>query len=154
MRFVLLVLAVLAFLSSPAAAGEGTSYGAGLTGTEVVKISELMANPDAYLGKTVRVEGLVLDVCSKRGCWMDLASDKEFQTIRIKVEDGVIVFPLEAKGKTAVAEGVLTKRELTEEQAIAWKKHEAECAKSKFDEASHTGPMTLYMIEGKGAVIR
>ena len=47
------------------------------------------------------IEGLVVEVCKARGCWMQLASDKEFQTMKIKVKDGVMVFPMSAKGKTA-----------------------------------------------------
>ena len=31
--------------------------------------------------------------------------NKEFETIRVKVKDGEIVFPMEAKGKTALVEG-------------------------------------------------
>ena len=84
---------------------EGELYGKPLTGTDTVKISALMADPDKYVGQTVRVEGIITGVCEKRGCWMTLASDREFEDLRIKVDDGVIVFPLDAKGKRAVAEG-------------------------------------------------
>lgn len=84
---------------------------------------------------------------------MKLAGDKEFQTIRVKVQDGVIVFPMTAKGKKAVAEGVFQKFELTKEQAIEQAKHEAEEAGRKFDPASITGPVTLYQIKSTGAVV-
>ncbi|UCF67613.1 MAG: DUF4920 domain-containing protein [Acidobacteriota bacterium] len=140
-------------LALPAVGGEATTYGEGLTGSETVKLSELRADPDAYLGKTVRVEGLVLDVCPKRGCWIELAGDEEFQSIRVKVEDGVIVFPPEAKGRKAIAEGLFTKRELTEEQAVAWQKHQAEERGLEFDPSSVDGPLTIYMIMGTGAII-
>jgi hypothetical protein len=143
-------LAVLAI-----SAGEGQSFGKGLTGPEVTKISDILAKPELYEGKTVRVEGLVTEVCLKRGCWMMIASDKEFQALRIKVEDGEIVFPPEAKGKRAIAEGVFTKTELTREQALNQAKHRAEEQGQKFDpETAKDIPTVVYQIQATGAVVR
>lgn len=149
------LLALTTMLASlPALAGEGKVYGEGLTGKETVQLSELMDHPDEYVGKTVRVEGLIVDVCKKRGCWMELAGDREFQSIKVKVDDGVIVFPYESKGKHAVAEGVFTKIELTEEQAEARRKHmEEEHGGSDEPCANDLKAGVIYMIRGKGAVI-
>jgi hypothetical protein len=36
---------------------------------------------------------------------MEIAGDENNQTIRVKVKDGEIVFPMEAKGKKALVEG-------------------------------------------------
>jgi hypothetical protein len=149
-------LAVLIILAAlPLAAGDGKAYGEPLTGKETMPIHQLLEDPTPYLGEVVRVEGLITGVCEKRGCWMSLASDeKEFEEIRIKVDDGVIVFPMEAKGKHAVAEGVLTKIEMTMEETIAYKKHHAEEHNEEFDSASVTEPLVFYQIQGTGAVIR
>lgn len=155
-RFALTTICALA-LSLPAAAlaAEGKVYGNGVAAGDVVAVSELIANPETYVGKTVRVEGLITDVCPKRGCWMNLAGDKEFQTVRIKVDDGVIVFPLDAKGKHAVAEGVFSKTEITSEQAVEHAKHLAEEKGEKFDPAKAKDlPTVVYQIKGTGAVIR
>jgi cytochrome c-type biogenesis protein CcmE len=149
------VCVLVAAVSVSALAAEGKVYGKGVNASEVVAISDLLANPDKYAGKTVRVEGLITDVCPKRGCWMDLASDKEFQTVRIKVDDGEIVFPLDAKGKQAVAEGVFTKTEITKDQALEHAKHLAEEKGEKFDpETAKDLPTVVYQIKGTGAVIR
>jgi hypothetical protein len=149
-----LALSAAAALTTATLAVEGKAYGKPLTGTDVTKISELHASPDEYLGQTVRVEGLVTGVCEMRGCWMTLASDQEFQDIRIKVADGVIVFPMTAKGRHAVAEGVFTKIEMTLEETIAYKKHHAEVHGEEFDPASITEPLVYYQIKAMGAVIR
>jgi hypothetical protein len=90
-------------ISPAAVAGEGKAYGEPLSESDTTKISVLMADPDPYVGQTVRVEGLITGVCEKRGCWMTLATDEKLQELRIKVDDGVIVFPVEAKGKRAIA---------------------------------------------------
>lgn len=145
--------ALLATPATPARADDGKAYGEPLTGTDTIPISELLAGPEPYLGKTVRVEGVVTGVCKKRGCWMSLASDQEFQELRIKVDDGVIVFPVEAKGRRAVAEGVFTRVELTLEQTLARARHHAEEHGEEFDPASVTEPLSFYQIKGTGAVI-
>jgi hypothetical protein len=150
-----IVCVLAAAVSVPALAAEGTIYGKGITATDVVAISDLIATPDKYVGKTIRVEGLITDVCPKRGCWMVLAGDKDFQTVRIKVEDGEIVFPLDAKGKKAVAEGVFTKLEITKDQALEHAKHLAEEKGEKFDPDTVKDLATVtYQIKGTGAVIR
>jgi len=87
------------------------------------------------------------------GCWMELVDPATSKGIRIKVEEGVIVFPPEAVGKMAIAEGKLAKLVLTKEQAIAQAKHEAEVNKRTFDPVSITSGRTMYQIEGSGAVI-
>ncbi|MBL7995495.1 DUF4920 domain-containing protein [bacterium] len=133
---------------------EGEKFGKDLTLKETVKISVLMENMPQYLGKPVLVEGKIVDVCSKRGCWMELASDMEFQKIKIKVEDGEIIFPVTAKGKTARVEGVVESIELSKENALKYYEHQAEEKGSTFDPASVTGPVTIYQIRGTGAVIR
>jgi hypothetical protein len=147
------LLAALA-VSSVIVAGESRTYGEPLGGSDTTPISVLMAAPDDYVGQTVRVEGLITRVCEKRGCWMSLASDEEFQELRIKVDDGVIVFPLEAKGKRAIAEGEFTKIEMTMEQTLAYEKHHAEEHNEEFDASSVTEPRTYYQIKATGAVIR
>ena len=145
---------LLAITINGHAFAEETKYGAGLTGEELTKVSALMDNPDNYVGKTVRIEGLIVDVCPMRGCWIDLASDREFEKMRFKVKDGEIVFPVESKGKNAVVEGVFTVIDLSHEDAIRYQRHMAEEKNLPFDEASVTGPMKIYQIKGAGGVVK
>jgi len=147
-------IALLLLAAGTIQADDGKVYGEPLTGNDTIAISELLDNPEPYLGEVVRVEGLVTGVCEKRGCWMSLAGDEEFQEIKIKVDDGVIVFPMEAKGRKAVAEGVFTKIEMTLEQTIAYREHHAEEHGEEFDPSTVTEPMTFFQIRGTGAVIR
>lgn len=125
-----------------------------VSAAKAVKVSELLATPEAFVGKLVKVEALITDVCPKRGCWIKLASDKEFQTLTFKVDDGVMTFPMTVKGKHAEAEGVFTKIELTHEQAVSRAKHEAEEKKVAFDPKSVTGGGVVYQLKGQGAVVR
>ena len=66
-----------------------------------------------------------------------------------------MVFPVDAKGKEAVAEGVFTKIEMTPEQARAHAKHLAEEKGLAIDAANvQDAPTVLYQIAGTGAVIK
>lgn len=128
-----------------------TRLGKALDVKEPVAVSALMASPDASVGKTVQVKGKVTEVCQRMGCWMQLVdADK---AIRIKVNDGDIVFPKSSIGKAAVAEGTLRKIELSREQAVAHARHEAEEQGRKFDPKSIKSGATMYQIQGTGAVI-
>lgn len=129
-------------------------YGLGADPKDAVKISEVLENPQKYLDREMTVAGLVVDVCPKRGCWMLLAGDKKFQTLRIKVNDGVMVFPLSARGHEAAAKGKLSGKELTREKAIEYFKHLADEKSEKFDPADVTGPVTFYMLMATGVTVR
>jgi hypothetical protein len=158
-------------------------YGKPLTLKETTKISDILAKPDAYNGKRVKVQGPIVDVCSMKGCWIAIGSDKEFESIRFKVDEGVIVFPMDSKGLTATVEGVLSvtvmsvadqiaaAQEMAKEAAGKEKGtgtgagagmgagmgHEmgAEAGKDKkpFDPKSIKGPKTVIMIKGEAAEV-
>lgn len=83
-------------------------FGKGVKLKEATPIKALYASPEKYVGKTIRIDGVVTAVCEEMGCWMALGeTDKSEDTVRLKVEqDGAIVFPISAKGKMASAEGV------------------------------------------------
>lgn len=152
MRFLLAIPLLIAFCAAPALAKD---YGEKLSDAEVVKISTLMETPDEYVGKKVKVEGRVTGVCAHRGCWIEIAGDEDFQTLRFKVDDGVMVFPAEAMGHVATAEGVFTKIELSPEQTHAM--HKATCQKEEGATCDHGMPEeggVVYQLAGIGAVIQ
>jgi len=130
-------------------------FGKGVSAADTMLVSELLDSPEQYLGKTVRVEGQVVGCCKKRGCWIEIASDQEFQTIMLKVDDGEIVFPMEIIGETALVEGVVEGIPMDYERACAYLEHEAECQGEKFDKAQVPDEgITFYRIKGTGAVVR
>lgn len=135
------------------AGGESTVYGAGVDEIESVSISSIAADPEAYAGKTVRVEGMVTDVCSNQGCWLELAGGQPGAKARFKVNDGEMVFPTSAKGKSAVAQGTVITQRLTLEETRELEAHFAEDAGREFDPETITEGKTVFRIQGTGAVI-
>ena len=101
-----LLAAALLALSLPAAA-QDTKLGAGVTVKEATPIAALVERPQEFVGKTVRIDGVATAVCQEMGCWMAVADATKptGPTVRLKVEDGVIVFPVSAKGKKVSAQG-------------------------------------------------
>jgi len=147
-----LILAACLSAALPLAAAD-ENLGAPLTLKTQTPIAELLAKPARFVGRSVQVKGKITDVCQKMGCWIMLLDAATGASIRIKANDGEIVFPKESIGKMAVAEGSFQEIKLTRAQAVERAKHEAEEKGAKFDPASVRGPLTIYQIQGTGAII-
>jgi hypothetical protein len=137
-----------------AAADSGTVYGTPDDAAAPVALADLLARPGDFDGKKVRVEGTVTDVCAKRGCWIKVGSDAQTGTVTFKVQDGVMVFPMSAKGRHVVADGTARKVVQSLESTRAALAHEAEEAGRPFDPATVTEPRTLVRLDGIGARVR
>jgi hypothetical protein len=85
-----------------------TGFGAGFTLHTAIPARELLADPAAYAGKTVRVRGTVSDVCRKRGCWMVLA--EQGRSVRVTMKDYGFFVPTDSAGATADLEGTLIEK--------------------------------------------
>ncbi len=156
-----------AIAAVPVSAGDSGTYGDGVTLEEAVPIDTLIANADDYVGQKVRVDGVITGVCKKRGCWMQVTNPESGNGVRIKVEDGVIVFPYTSMGHDAQAEGVFEAIKLTPEQieartAVAHGHEPGEACDKDGPKGDGTGagcdaPAVgeyVYMINGTGAVIK
>lgn len=148
-------LAALTLVLTVSVSAQVKKYGTPLTLKETTKVSHIYATPERFAGKRVRVEGPIVDVCEDMGCWLAIGSDKEFQTLRFKVEDGVIVFPMSAKGLHATLEGVIEVGTPAEDGAMT-----ANLTKRKTmdpaERARHEKEMATVTIQikGEGAEIR
>jgi hypothetical protein len=145
---------VLGLAAAAAFAFAGSQLGKPFSLDQPTAIHEILATPANYVSKTVQVRGRITAVCQAMGCWMALADTTDpTQTIRIDVEGSDIAFPKDSAGKMAIAEGILTKQELTRDQVIARAKHEAAEQGRKFDPVSIRQGATYYEIRGTGALI-
>ncbi|MFZ5948281.1 MAG: DUF4920 domain-containing protein [Stygiobacter sp.] len=116
-------------------------------------ISTILKSPEKFEGKQVLVEGKILDVCQEAGCWIELAGNKDDEKIKVKVNDGEIVFPKDSKGKTALIEGVLeeVKNDKCTENEMKEEKHKNNEEK---DSCCSKETKKTYQIKGLGAVIK
>jgi hypothetical protein len=98
---------LLTVLASALVLAAETPLGKPLALKDPVPLEKLMSHPATYANRTVQVKGKVTAVCENMGCWMALTTADT--TVRVKVNDGEIVFPKEAVGKLATAEGRFVK---------------------------------------------
>lgn len=150
-----LITAMMMLLPALGVAGEVETYGDALTeGLEVTPIEEILGDPDAWAGKKVQIAGEVSGVCARQGCWIDITSPED-TTLRVKVDDGVIVFPPELEGRQAVAEGEVEILDMEPDEYEAWLRHVAEEEGREFDPAEMgEGPYRIVRLKGLGSEIQ
>lgn len=149
-----LLAALAVLLALPVLAEESAvkKLGAPVGDAKPTPIATIAKDPSAFDNKEVTVEGKVCGVCTVAGCWMELEQDQA--RVKIKVDDGKLVFPADSVGLHAKARGKVTLTELSRSQYIAFKHHEADETGQKFDEKSvGDGPYKVVQIEGLGAEI-
>ena len=139
-------------ITLPTSAADTESYGEAMELTETTPIAEIVADPDRFDGERVRVSGEIEGVCPMKGCWMNLRQGSDL--VRIKVEDDVIVFPKDAIGSEATAEGIVEVQEMSREDYVGYHEHLAEELGREFDpESIGDGPYRMVQIRGIGAEI-
>lgn len=152
MKKIFVAIMAIIIVSNIINAKDSKKYGKEISLKEKTSISKILENPEEFVGKKVLVEGTVVGVCAKRGCWMDISGEKDFEKIKVKVNDGEIVFPMEAKGKKALVEGEVYSIVVEGEEC-----GENCSKKDKKDEQKHKHEKTtkkVYQIKGLGAEIQ
>jgi Domain of unknown function (DUF4920) len=106
-----------ASVAAPAPAGE-RSFGAppGQVDGPLLAVAEVMREPEPYLGKKVRCEGVVARVCQRAGCWLELSPDGKSDGLRVPMAGHSFFIPQDAIGQHAVVEGELSALPLKDSQ--------------------------------------
>ena len=99
------------------------AYGNALSDAPIYSVEDILSSPRNNIGNSILINGVISEVCPMRGCWIQVKDNNSQQSIRVKVTDGDIVFPLSSKGKNVIAEGQFSKLVLSEKQAKSWKAH-------------------------------
>jgi hypothetical protein len=129
----------------------GKVYGSGVSKRDAVAVKALLEQPDRYVGTTVRVEGTVSAVCQGMGCWLEIADPALGRGVRFKVQDGVIVFPRDAVGKKASAEGVF--EEIATSPVREAHQENARAKESAGVPTPATPTEKIYWVRASGAVL-
>lgn len=103
------------------------AYGDPLGGSPRISLAKLVESPDDYHQKSVTVSGHVRRACSKKGCWMEVAtsSQKDAPGCRVTFKDYGFLVPTDSAGSEATMEAVV---QLTEVKPEAVRHYEAEGA--------------------------
>jgi hypothetical protein len=146
-------LIVLLLLTSSYTQAQSIKFGPGADLDKLISISTMLATPENYTTVNTTISGTIVKVCKKRGCWVELASDKKYQILTIKVPDGEMVFPMSAMGKKAFATGTLAAIKLNRKQTEKHLSYRAKENHIEFDSSSVTEGMTLYRFTPIGVTI-
>ena len=125
-------------------------FGTGITyyGTQgAAKLDEVLKNPEAFTGKTVRIEAPITAVCQTKGCWMHLGT--QTPPVMVKFKDYGFFMPKDASGRTAIVEGTMTMKQETVEQT----KHYLEDAGKKDEADKVTEGRKLYHFMASGVAM-
>ena len=146
----LVMTAFFATAQPPAGdAKPGDFYGEKVSADGAVGLNEVAAKLGQTGSLDTKVTAKVLEVCSKKGCWVKLAVN-DSTTAFVKMKDYGFFVPMAAVGKTVVIDGEIK----TKTVSVAELQHYAEDAKkSKEEIAAITKPEQEIRVTAKGITI-
>jgi hypothetical protein len=152
--FITLLIAGLGLVTNaqpPAGdAKPGDVYGEKITVEGAVPLNDVVAKLNAGAEAVdTKLKAKVVDVCSKKGCWITLEM-QDGQTAMVKMKDYGFFVPLAAIGKTVVIDGEVKMKTTS----VAELKHYAEDAKKSKEEIDAiTEPKKEVRVMAKGIVV-
>jgi hypothetical protein len=96
------------------AVGEWKAFGSAMTLTDVVNVKTVLAEPAPYIGKEILVEGTIVDVCQKAGCWMVMSDGS--QEIRVLMKEHGFSVDKDGAGALARVQGTLEAVEVSPDE--------------------------------------
>lgn len=121
-----------------------------ITEEGVVSTDELLAMLEDKDSVQVTVEGDIMGVCQKKGCWLEMKLNDE-QNMTVRFKDYEFFVPMNSTGKKAVIEGIAK----VEVQDVNWLKHKAsDAGKSQEEIDLITEPITSVTFMATGVIIK
>lgn len=130
--FAFMMTAIVLSAAAQPPAGDakpGDWYGEKPTPNGAIGIAEIPAKLAVNESFDTKVTAKVLDVCSKKGCWLKLAVN-DSTTAFVKMKDYAFFLPTAIKGKTIVLDGAAMMKTTSVDEL----KHYAQDAKKSKDE--------------------
>ncbi len=125
-------------------------YGAGTPGGDFFVLADVLADPAAHDGKTVRLEAQIDEVCQAKGCWMTLDGDAGPSDVRVTFADYAFFVPKDIAGRPVRVEGTFEVREVPVDEA----RHYLEDAGKPEEAAQITEPQRGYRIVATGVGVQ
>ncbi|ULT27973.1 DUF4920 domain-containing protein [Sphingobacterium sp. E70] len=120
----------------------GVKYGKEIQANKAISVAKLekeLSSKNTFNGK---IEGKVVEVCKKKGCFMTLQRDGE-EPIMVRFKDYGFFMPADIIGKTVVVEGVAKRKETS----VASLQHAAkDLGKSQAEINQITQPKTILIL--------
>jgi len=99
-------------VGGPAAAlapAPAKAFGAPISPGPELGLADVLASPEQFRDRAITVEGQVRAACTRRGCWMELAtgSDPKLPGCRVTFKDYGFFVPTDSAGARAKVQGTL-----------------------------------------------
>jgi len=128
---------------------KGQKFGEAVLPGDVKPVAKMESAMGNKTTADMKIEGKVVDVCKKKGCWMTLEMANG-EPMRVTFKDYAFFMPMDIVGKKVVLDGVAKKQTISVETL----RHYAEDAKKSPEEvAKITDPKKELAFEAKGVVI-
>ena len=126
-----------------------SSYGAKINSGKAIAATTLLKQMEGKDSLNVKVTGKIIDVCQRKGCWMnvDLGNGKEMM---VRFKDYGFFIPKDAAGKTVVVEGVAYKTETSVDEL---RHYAGDAGKNKAEIEKITEPKKNTSFEASGVLI-
>ncbi|MCA6363565.1 MAG: DUF4920 domain-containing protein [Bacteroidetes bacterium] len=125
-------------------------FGDTITADGAIQTNQLLAQLAGKDSMQVKLEGTIVDVCQKKGCWMIMPLDSTTD-MRVKFKDYAFFVPKDASGKKAVVDGWVKKKIVPVDEL----RHLAEDAGDSKEEIEKiTEPKNEYTFMASGVIIR
>ncbi|HEY5825405.1 MAG TPA: DUF4920 domain-containing protein [Cyclobacteriaceae bacterium] len=146
----LFVVGLTAYSQPPQVpADKGATFGSVITAEGAVPLAGISSVLESKESANVKVTAKVIDVCPKKGCWMQLEMPDQSKVF-VKMKDYGFFVPMAIKGKTVVIDGE-AKSVVTSVDEL---KHYAEDArKSKEEIAAITEPKKEIRFTANGILV-
>ncbi len=155
-RLTILFMAAMCFVAVAMAQEEipsakpGVQYGKAIDKTDAIDVQALENKLSAESTYTGKIEGKVVEVCKKKGCFIRVQREGDGDPILVRFKDYGFFMPQDIVGKTVVLEGEAKVKEVS----VAQLQHFAEDAGKSADEiAKITEPKVDINIIADGVVV-
>lgn len=115
-----------------------THYGAPFAVNDITLASAVLGSPAEAIGKTLRLEGRLTEVCQKKGCWVVMADDAG-HTLRVTMKDHAFGVATTDGGKVAQVEGTVVSKPVDPETEAHYRSEGATTAPTPGVELIATG---------------
>jgi hypothetical protein len=91
-------------VSKPSITDEYDVFGDTISPEGAINIADIYTQMEGKDSAFIKLEGVIYEVCQKKGCWMHVEIDDE-NDLMVKFKDYEFFVPKDATGKTAILEG-------------------------------------------------
>lgn len=155
-KLITLLVCVFAFIGMSHAQSKiqpakvGVNYGKKIDKSGAVSVKKLESNLAKSKTFDGKIEGQVVQVCKKKGCFLTLKREGDQEPIMVRFTDYAYFVPEDLIGKTVVIEGKAKVKETT----VEWQKHYAEdMGKSKEEIAKINKPKQDISVVADGVLV-